>query len=568
MDNAWRWFFSGIVVGLICTALALIVIDPVGRFGLRAPGLPGLPAVAKTNAPSSPERTFVLVVDESGRVVSQRVELTSETMASAPTAPAAPSAPGEPTPPPTPTPAPTPGLALGKPVMAKLDQAGYLTAREGTAYVTTRKLELKKVDYKGAVSNQPIDGIKDLGGSRIIDVDITSDGTLYALVVDGPFDWRVFKRAASANTWSPAGSSSSANWPADVQAMAATDAGAVYLSSSDPGGVYRLEADGTTLRPWVEGGRTLGIDASGDDSKVMFVAPETSPRRPEDQVRVVQSGAAQRWLSTYAPCGGPSSTKPSPSLPRDVAILPQNERGGEAALIVDSSNVVWYQERFGTGYPVFGVPCESGTDATHLNGPRGVAVDNLGNVFISDPGNGRVVVLPKPGAVPTATPKAKAPPKATEPAEQTPLPTPPSVGSPPPAPLAFVDFGNPGACPPAGRCAEADVMLPPNITVRPGDSIRFNIRAQSHQVAIFAPGTRVEDINKGILSGIEGTPGANNIVTDPTRRVAESPALPFQQPAPAEWDWDTRGLAPGAYLVICTFKPHLDAGMTGTVVVQ
>ncbi|MFN8639752.1 MAG: hypothetical protein U0360_09940, partial [Dehalococcoidia bacterium] len=560
MDNAWRWFFSGIVVGLICTALALIVIDPVGRFGLRAPGLPSLSGVARSAAPTSAaERTFVLVIDESGHVVSQRVELTAEAAPAPPAAPSAPAAPGEPAAPLTPTATPTPGLTLSKAVMAKLDQAGYLAAREGTAYVTTRKLELKKVDYKGAVSNQSVDGIKDLGGSRIVDVDITSDGTLYALVVDGPFDWRVFKRGAAASTWSAAGSSASANWPADVQAMAVTDGGAVYLSSSDPGGVYRLEADGTTLRPWVEGGRTLGIDASGDDSKVMFVAPETSPRRPEDQVRVVESGAAQRWLSTYAACGGAASTKPSPSLPRDVAILPQNERGSEAALVVDSNNVVWYQERFGPGYPVFGVPCEAGADGTHLNGPRGVAVDNLGNVFISDPGNGRVVVLPKPGAVPTATPKAKATPKATEQPEATPLPTPPSVGSPPPAPLAFVDFGNPGACPPAGRCPEADVMLPPNITVRPGDSVRFNVRALSHQVAIFAPGTRVEDIKTSTLGGIDGTPGANNIVTDPARRVAESPALPFQQPAPAEWDWDTRGLAPGAYLVICTFKPHLDS---------
>ena len=63
-------------------------------------------------------------------------------------------------------------------------------------------------------------------------------------------------------------------------------------------------------------------------------------------------------------------------------------------------------------------------------------------------------------------------------------------------------------------------------------------------------------------------PGANNILIDPLHRVTESPALPFQLPAVAEWDWDTRGLAPGAYLVICTFKPHLDTGMTGTVVIQ
>lgn len=566
MDNAWRWFFSGILVGLICTALALVVIDPVGRFGLRAPGLAALvPAPAATAEPAG-ERTFILVVDESGRVVSQRVELAA-TPTAAPAAPGAPGEPGAPlapASPPTAAPTPTPGLVLGKAILAKVEQPSFIAAREGTAYVATRKLELKKVDYKGAVSNQSVDGIKDLGASRIADVDVTGDGTLFALVIDGPFEWRVFKRAASANTWTVAGSASSTNWPAEVQAMAVTDGGAVYLSAADPGGVFRMEPDGATLRPWVEGGRALGIDSSGDDSRLLYVSPEAAPRRAEDQVKMVQGGVAQRWLTTYAGCAD-GSTRPMPSLPRDVAVLPLGDGSSESALIVDSNNVVWYQQRFGVGYPVFGVPCESGNDSTHLNGPRGVAVDNLGNVFISDAGNGRVVVLPKPGAVPAPAPKGKATPKATEQPDLTPVPTPPSTSGPAPAPLTFVDFGNPGACP-NGRCPEADVMLPKDVTVGAGESVRFNIRAQSHQVAIFAPGTRVEDINTNILAGVPGTPGP--ILIDSLRRVAESPARPFQQPAVAEWDWDTRGLTPGAYLVICTFKPHFDTGMTGTVVIQ
>ena len=109
-------------------------------------------------------------------------------------------------------------------------------------------------------------------------------------------------------------------------------------------------------------------------------------------------------------------------------------------------------------------------------------------------------------------------------------------------------------------------MLPKSVTVSAGESVRFNIRAQSHQVAIFAPGTRVEDINTGLVSQVPGTPGP--LLIDSLRRVTESPVRPFQQPTLTEWDWDTRGLAPGAYLVICTFKPHFDTGMTGTVVIQ
>ncbi len=565
MDNAWRWFFSGILVGLICTALALVVIDPVGRFGLRAPDLAGLVAAPPTAEPAG-ERTFILVVDESGRVVSQRVELAPAAL-SAPAAPgappAAPAVPGEPSTPVPPPPTPTPGLALGKAILAKVEQPTFIAAREGTAYVATRKLELKKVDYKGAVSNQSVDGIKDLGASRIADVDVTGDGTLFALVIDGPFEWRVFKRAASASSWTVTGSATSTNWPAEVQAMAVTDGGAVYLSAADPGGVFRMEADGVTLRPWVEGGRALGIDSAGDDSRLLYVSPEAAPRRAEDQVRMVQGGVAQRWLTTYGGCQD-GSTRAMPLLPRDVAVLP-SDSGSEAALIVDSNNVVWYQQRFGVGYPVFGVPCESGSDATHLNGPRSVAVDNLGNVFISDAGNSRVIVLPKPGAVPAPAPKGKATPKATEQPDLTPIPTPPSTAGAAPAPLTFVEFGNPGACP-NGRCPEADVMLPKDVTVSAGESVRFNIRAQSHQVAIFAPGKRVEDVNTNLLSTIPGTPGP--LLIDALRRVAESPTRPFQQPAVTEWDWDTRGLAPGAYLVICTFKPHFDVGMTGTVVIQ
>ncbi|MCC6236242.1 MAG: hypothetical protein IT299_01560 [Dehalococcoidia bacterium] len=567
MDNSWRWFFSGILIGLICTALTLLIVDPIGRFGLRADGIGGLGGRANTPAVAA-ERTFILVVDEGGRVVSQRTELTTPAVETpTPLAPAAPDGaapPAEPTPPAAPTPTPTPGLTLGKAIFAKVEQPSFVTAREGLAYVVTRKLELKTVNYKGEVKTVSTD-IKDLGASRIADVDVSSDGSVYALVVDGPFEWRVFRKPASASAWSQVGSEGSSGWPAALQAMAVTDTGAVYLSASDPAGVFRLEADGKTLRPWVEGGRALGLDAAGDDSRLMYVVPETAPRRPDEQVRVVQSGAAQRWLSTYAPC---ADSKVSPVLPRDVVVLPANELGGEPALIVDSNNVVWYQERFGAGYPVFGVPCEGGSDDQHLNGPRGAAIDNLGNVFISDAGNGRIVVLPKPGAVPTATPKAKATPKATEAPAVAAPPSPPSSSGPPPAPLTSIEFGNPGACPPAGRCPEADVLIPRDTTVRMGDSVRFNIRAQSHQVAIYAPGTRVEDIQREILGGVAGTPGANAILIDPNRRVTESPVLPFVQPAPTEWDWDTRGLGRGAYLVICTFRPHLEDGMYGTIVLQ
>jgi plastocyanin len=364
-------------------------------------------------------------------------------------------------------------------------------------------------------------------------------------------------------------SASSTGWHADVVAFSVTDGGAVYLSATDPGGVFRLEVDMTTLRPWVEGGRVLGLDSSGDDTRLLFAAPETSPARPAEQIRAVLGGVAQRWATTYGPCAGadPAQPRTAPQLPRDVALLPV-ANGIDSALVVDSNHVVWLQSRFGDGRPLFGVPCESGNDATHLNGPRAVAIDNLGNVFISDTGNGRVVILPKPGAAAVAAPKAKAGAPAVQPA-LTPTPAPPSTsGSGIPAPLTSVDFGNPGACPPFGRCPEADVMLPPDVTVRAGDSVRFNIRGLTHQVAIYAPGTLKEHIDLNALGGVTGTPGGGATIIDSMRRVTTSPSFPFLQPAVAEWDWDTRGLAPGTYLVICTFKPHFDTGMIGTVTLE
>ncbi|MSP22631.1 MAG: hypothetical protein EXR66_06385 [Dehalococcoidia bacterium] len=571
MDNAWRWFFSGILVGAICAGLAVAIINPTQRLGLAvvgsrspAPGETGTAAAAPAT-----ERTFVLIVGEDGKIISQRTELSTTPLA----APGAPAAPSEPTPPPT-QPPPTPTLSLGKAVMAKVEQPSFLSARDGVAYVATRALQLKKVDLKGAVSNQSVEGIRDLGGSRIADIDVIADGTLYALVYDGPLEWRLFRRAVSANAWTVAASASSLNWAADVQAISVTDLGAIYLSSTEPAGVFRLESDMTTLRPWIEGLRVLGIDSSGDDARLLYATPlARAPwRRPADQIRAVLSGIYQSWETTYSTCtGADGQPRSAPEMPRDVAVLPQ-VNGLDPALVVDSNHVIWYQERFGEGVPLFGVPCESGSDALHLNGPRAVAVDNLGNVFISDTGNGRVVVLPKPGATPAPTPKAKAgatvvPPPLT-PTPHPPTPLPPSKGaaviSPP---LAFVDFGGPDTCP-GGRCPEADVMVPKEVTVRAGDSVRFNIRAQSHQVAIYTPGTRIVNISRAFMGGIEGTLGANRILTAPARRVTASPALPFQQGAPTEWDWDTRGLAPGTYVVICTFEPHLDSGMTGLVTIE
>jgi plastocyanin len=130
-----------------------------------------------------------------------------------------------------------------------------------------------------------------------------------------------------------------------------------------------------------------------------------------------------------------------------------------------------------------------------------------------------------------------------------------------------VDFGTPELCT-VPRCPQGDRQNPPAVAALAGQTVRFNIKAPSHQAAIYAPGTHVDDIDRTVVGGTPGTAGENATLLDPQNRVALSPSLPFAQPAVEAWDWDTAGMEPGAYLVICTFRPHLEVGMIGYVIVQ
>jgi hypothetical protein len=179
------------------------------------------------------------------------------------------------------------------------------------------------------------------------------------------------------------------------------------------------------VRDWVSGERTLGLDVGADDVRLLFVvAPQSAPDRPAEQLRQVYDSRVGPWFSAYEPCGTAAAATPAasplatavatatatgptqaaaaqpgssvPLFPRDVAIAYDEGPVTDGALVVDGGNhVVWYQRHFNDGDALFGVPCEAGTDDRHLNGPRGVAIDEDGNVFISDTGNNRVVVLRK-----------------------------------------------------------------------------------------------------------------------------------------------------------------------------
>ena len=442
------------------------------------------------------------------------------------------------------------------PVFAELVSPSYVAARDGVAYVATGQFELWRVDLDGEVEEESLDGIDDRGRSLLLDVDVVADGTLYALISDGPLEWRLFSRAMEADDWELTTSAGRAGWPADVVALSVAGTGTIYISAGDPGGVFRIEPDLKLVRQWVIGERVFGLDASADDSHLLYAVPQLSPDQPETQVGHVRAGRFGVWPSTYEDRESRCTDTALPQFARDVAIVSEAEG---VALVVDSLNhVVRLQQQDGSGTALFGVPCESGGDDLHLWSPRAVAVDNDGNVFISDTANGRVVVL----AASAGDGRLVALPAKVVLSEQA------MTGS----RTESVEFGLPELCPPETSCESADRLLPYTTTISAGDRIRFNINARSHQVAIFGPGTLAEDIDLESLGFPPGNEENPSLIADASA-LEVSPFAPLaiaeDEFAPYQWtSADGTFDQPGTYLVICTFKPHFDVGMIGQIIVE
>ncbi len=610
VDNAARWFLAGIVVSLINTGLVLAFI-----------GIPGI-----TDRDGDTVRLEEADIRAIAAAVGGRPEVDG----------AAAVAGGR-------------TLQFTEPVFVEIARPTFLSAHDGVAWVVSQgAFQLWRVDLEGESSEEDLDGIDDLGESAVMDVDVTTDGTLYLLVRDGRFDWRLFRRSGEEDGgWEIASSSDLTGWLADVVAVSVADTGAVYLSSSDPPGLFRMEPPLERVREWVSGPAVLGVDTVADDSLQLYAAPEIAPSDPMSQIGYVRAadGSAGAWRSTYSECttasasgaapaavtatatveatAGPTAaetpaptaeatatgtaepagtatavaetepaqataesgeetaadeteaespadalvaTQPAgafgPRFPRDVAIVDATH-----ALIVDSLNhVVRLQVVGGGGEVVFGVACEHGDDERHLLNPRGAAIDELGNVFIADTANGRVVLLAAATgsdvarAVSVPAPAAALAAETEE--EAQPTSTPVATG-------AAFEVGVPEACPAQDpACAEGNRFEPRAVAVSAGETVTFNINAASHQVAVYGLGMRPADIDTTLVGGVPDTPGAGRTIIDPNGRIAESPDLPFAPDPATRWEWDTTGVAPGTYLVICTFQPHFEEGMYGWVIVE
>ena len=140
---------------------------------------------------------------------------------------------------------------------------------------------------------------------------------------------------------------------------------------------------------------------------------------------------------------------------------------------------------------------------------------------------------------------------------------------------AVVNFGQWKTDPPLDRYPNAPLpppvnnhqLLPARVTIKAGGSVSFIISGL-HQILVYGPGVRPEDINVTEPTGAAttGVPLGVPLVNDPNSRIYRGPdpsLLPsFDRVESVHFPH------PGRYLVICGILPHFLDGMFGYVVVK
>jgi hypothetical protein len=106
-------------------------------------------------------------------------------------------------------------------------------------------------------------------------------------------------------------------------------------------------------------------------------------------------------------------------------------------------------------------------------------------------------------------------------------------------------------------------LIPHTVTIRVGGSVNYII-AGFHQIAVYAPGTRPEDISTAVLLPIPGAPPGVGIIDDPTNRIYRG-LNPLTVTVPQDRVEVVHFGARGLYLVICTISPHFADNMYGWV---
>jgi plastocyanin len=105
------------------------------------------------------------------------------------------------------------------------------------------------------------------------------------------------------------------------------------------------------------------------------------------------------------------------------------------------------------------------------------------------------------------------------------------------------------------------LLIPHTVTIKEGGSVNYII-AGFHQIAVYAPGTKPEDISTAVLIPIPGAPPEVGIIDDPENRIYRGlNPLTVPQDRVEVVHFGKRGV----YLVICTVSPHFAENMYGWV---
>jgi hypothetical protein len=133
---------------------------------------------------------------------------------------------------------------------------------------------------------------------------------------------------------------------------------------------------------------------------------------------------------------------------------------------------------------------------------------------------------------------------------------------------ATVSFGTWLTDPPTDRfpnaspgAANGHGVIPREAKIKAGGSVNFVI-AGLHQVIVYGPGTKPEDIDSAATTPTTGTPAGVPLIDDAEGRVYRGPDPSLQPRDRVEVVQFSR---PGRYLVICGVQSHFLEGMFGYV---
>jgi hypothetical protein len=121
----------------------------------------------------------------------------------------------------------------------------------------------------------------------------------------------------------------------------------------------------------------------------------------------------------------------------------------------------------------------------------------------------------------------------------------------------------PNASPPTGN---EHRLIPFQVTIKSGGTVNFIISGL-HQVIVYAPGTKPEDIDYESTRPTLGIPTAVPLINDPKNRLYAGPdPSTFLAPAALRDRVEVvQFVKPGWHLVICGVQEHFLGGMIGYV---